>query len=494
MVATAHDVIAPQPGPQTHLVTCPIPDVFFGGQRGGGKSFALLLDALNRADVYGPNWRGILTRETYPELEELVQMATRVYAGRATIRYGDRPKVVFNNGAELWIRYLATVQDAGKYQGQAFCWLGADEVGNMRSLAPLDMMWGSLRSAYGIPCVRRITGNPGGLAHSQLKRRFIDPAPKGMTPFRYELNGEQMQAVFIPSRLEDNPILLQSDPGYESRLAMVGGPTLFRAWRYGDWEISLGALFPDLSPRIRRAERFGSVVERWVVADWGFANEAPALWVEAQQGLDGVSRHHVYQEWCPTELTPARWAAEVVERTPRGPDGEREPVMGVILDAAAFDRQQNAGPSPAEQMLPVLRAAGWRLLPSVKGPDSIRFGIQTLRALWDTHGDTVAPLLTISPECPKLWTAVTDIARGDPERGQDPEIPAPNQHPLIDRLDALRYYVQSRVRGAPPTLEERQQADAWLNARVRDDITIAERHRGTLGPIPVTARRAPRAR
>lgn len=483
-------VIAPQPGPQTWLVQCPVPDVFFGGQRGGGKSFALLLDALNRAETYGRNWRGILTRETYPEMEELLQAAMQLYAGRAEFRVGAKPKAVFANGAELWFRYLADVADAGRYQGQAFTWFGADEVGNLTSLAPLDMMWGSLRSAHGIPCVRRLTGNPGGKAHALLKRRYIDPDPKGMKPFTYEHNGQDTEAVFIPSRLEDNPRLMLADPDYERKLALVGGPTLYRAWRYGDWDISLGALFPVIPPTVRRADRLASVVERWVVADWGFANEAPALWIEAQQGLDGLSRHHVYQEWCPSELPPARWAAEVIERTPKGANGEREPVMGVILDAAAFDRQQNAGPSPAEQMLPVLRAAGWRLLPSVKGPDSVRFGIQTLRMLWDTHGDTVAPLLTISPDCPKLWQAVTEITRGDPEKGEDPEVPAKGQHPLIDRLDALRYYAQSRVRGAPPTLEERLQADAWLQARVRDEQTVDTYLRGGMGAVPVGAAKA----
>ncbi len=32
----------PQPGPQKSLIDCPVPEIFFGGARGGGKTDAAL--------------------------------------------------------------------------------------------------------------------------------------------------------------------------------------------------------------------------------------------------------------------------------------------------------------------------------------------------------------------------------------------------------------------------------------------------------------------
>jgi hypothetical protein len=48
---------------------------FFWGARGGGKSDFLLGDFARDVPTYGEAWRGILLRDTYPELEELVARA-----------------------------------------------------------------------------------------------------------------------------------------------------------------------------------------------------------------------------------------------------------------------------------------------------------------------------------------------------------------------------------------------------------------------------------
>ena len=53
--------------------------------------------------------------------------------------------------------------------------------------------------------------------------------------------------VFIPSRLEDNPALLTSDPGYVNRLKAVGSEQFVRAWLEGDWDIIEG----NGTPRLR---------------------------------------------------------------------------------------------------------------------------------------------------------------------------------------------------------------------------------------------------
>ena len=60
-----------------------------------------------------------------------------------------------------------------------------------------------------------------------------------------------MTRQYVPARLEDNPSLLQQDPGYEARLEGLGDSALVRALRHGDWDIVAGGLFDDLWSRER---------------------------------------------------------------------------------------------------------------------------------------------------------------------------------------------------------------------------------------------------
>ena len=53
-------------------------------------------------------------------------------------------------------------------------------------------------------------------------------------------NGAKHKFVFIPSRLQNNLILMRNDPGYINRLYLVGSDALVRAWLEGDWSVIAG--------------------------------------------------------------------------------------------------------------------------------------------------------------------------------------------------------------------------------------------------------------
>ena len=64
---------APHKGSQTRFLSCPIFEVLLSGNRGGGKTDALLMDyAQFVGKGYGEAWRGILFRETYPNLQDVI--------------------------------------------------------------------------------------------------------------------------------------------------------------------------------------------------------------------------------------------------------------------------------------------------------------------------------------------------------------------------------------------------------------------------------------
>ena len=70
----------PQPGPQEKAIRASFVDeLLLGGGRGGGKSDFLLLDYIADVDTYGENWKGLLIRRTYPELDEIIERSRQAF-------------------------------------------------------------------------------------------------------------------------------------------------------------------------------------------------------------------------------------------------------------------------------------------------------------------------------------------------------------------------------------------------------------------------------
>jgi hypothetical protein len=242
----------PQPGPQEAVLACPVPDLFTGGSRGGGKSDSLLGDWLSYQDQYGGHSHGLFFRRSYPELEEIEARTLELFPAAGAKYRQSRRTWTFPNGATLRLRYLKRDQDANAYQGKSVSWLGFDELTNWASPVPIDKLRACLRSAHGLPCLLRCSGNPGSVGHNWVKARYIDPAPP-WTPFAHveTLPGGievRTQRVFIPSTLDDNQILVRHDPHYWERViaAANGREDLIKAWRFGLWDLISGGMFDDL--------------------------------------------------------------------------------------------------------------------------------------------------------------------------------------------------------------------------------------------------------
>lgn len=281
---------SPQPGPQTALVTCPIEDVFYGGARGGGKSDGLLGDFAIHAGEHGKHAQGILFRRTFPQLEEVIRRSLEIYKPCGWAYNAGDHTWTAPNGAVLKLRFLDSDADAANYIGHQYTWMAFDQAEAWNTSYAIDQLWGSIRSAHGVPCVRRLAGNPP--APAWLKQRYIDPHPNGMVPFRYQpLPKDQpsvwIQAVFIPAKLDDNPLLMQNDPDYERRLAATADPRLYQAWRHGNWDVMLGQVFEEWRADLHILPTFHAP-RGWALAggmDWGYRN--PGAFYLAALGPDG---------------------------------------------------------------------------------------------------------------------------------------------------------------------------------------------------------------
>lgn len=232
---------------QLLALQCPVDDLLFGGSVGGGKTDFLLGAWVQHAHAYGEAAAGLIVRRTLPELRDIMKRAQRLFVPLGAKWIKSERMWTFSNGATLLLSYLESDEDATRYQGQEFTFIGVDEAGAFKSPAPIDYLRSRLRSP--VPGVRKrliLTANPGGRGHKWLLERYV----KGRTayvPFMAtdDETGESLDflRVYIPSRLTDNPYLM-ADPDYVKRIRGSGPSWLVRALLLGDWNIAIaGKLF-----------------------------------------------------------------------------------------------------------------------------------------------------------------------------------------------------------------------------------------------------------
>jgi hypothetical protein len=240
LIEQSRDIIfKPNPGPQTDFLAASEREVLFGGAAGGGKSYAILADALR--DIANPNFRGLIVRRTTEELRELISKSQELYTKAVPgIKWSERKSEWKHpNGGSLWMSFLERDQDVTRYQGQAFNYIAFDELTQW----PTPFAWNYMRSRLrttdpSLKLYMRATTNPGGVGHGWVKKMFIDPAPWGKAFWATDIetggvitypkdhsSGKGGQPLFkrrfIPSRLSDNPHLFslgdyekQKEEGY----------------------------------------------------------------------------------------------------------------------------------------------------------------------------------------------------------------------------------------------------------------------------------------
>jgi len=251
-------------------------EVLYGGAAGGGKSDALLVEALRQVHI--PHYRAILFRKTYPQLSELIDRSHALYAPAfPKARYHDtRHCWVFPSGARIYFGAMQHSKDKANYQGKRYDFIGFDELTHF-TWEEYSYMFSRNRPSRApgakekTLCYIRATTNPGGIGHGWVKQRFIDAAQPG-TPIRETVqvtlpDGEVREIirdrVFIPATVFDNQALLAENPEYLGSLALL--PEKERnALLYGNWDSFEGQYFTEFraSPDPVRCREAGITVEQ----------------------------------------------------------------------------------------------------------------------------------------------------------------------------------------------------------------------------------------
>lgn len=113
-------VWAPQPGSQEIFLSCPVYEALIEGTRGGGKTDTLIMDfAQHVGQGFGAEWRGVLFRRTYPELEDVIAKSKRWFGQIFPEASYNEAKSVWTwpTGESLRFRHFKTPDDYWGYHG-----------------------------------------------------------------------------------------------------------------------------------------------------------------------------------------------------------------------------------------------------------------------------------------------------------------------------------------------------------------------------------------
>ena len=271
-------------------------EAFYGGAAGGGKSDALLSEALRQVHI--PHYRGIIFRKTFPQLSELVDRSNELYKSVCKKAvYNDSKHVwKFPSGAKIYFGTMQHTKDRTNYQGKRYDFIGFDELTHFTYDEYSYLMSRNRPNGSGTRCYIRATGNPGGIGHGWVKNRFITPAPP-MTPIEEVVTirfpdgrerSRKQKRIFVPSSVFDNKKLLENDPDYLSRLAMLPESEK-KALLYGDWDSFSGQVFTEWrNDPAHYQDRMNTHVitpfripEEWKIYrgfDWGYSKPFSVGW------------------------------------------------------------------------------------------------------------------------------------------------------------------------------------------------------------------------
>ena len=121
--------IIAQLGGQENALSCPAQFLIFGGKRGGSKSYSLLMEALK--DIDNPNFRALILRNEKPDLTDLIEVSDELYG-----QYGDYNRSQndmtwnFFSGAKLKFSYYEGEWNSfvKRFQGKQYAYIGLDEI------------------------------------------------------------------------------------------------------------------------------------------------------------------------------------------------------------------------------------------------------------------------------------------------------------------------------------------------------------------------------
>lgn len=280
------------------------------GGAGSGKSDVLLFYGIVHRWHEHPSFKQVFLRRTFPELRnEIVPRTKQIYSKLGATFNKTEMIWTFPSGAMILLGHCETEDDVHKYDSMEINLFSPDEITSHTEYIYLYIGFTRVRtSSPDLPAIIRTAGMPGGIGHSWVKKRFIDPDKKGG---KIIVGRGGNKRVMIFATQADNPYI---DPTYKKSLEALPEAEK-NAKLYGNFDSYLGQVFtefrdhkmPDEPEHALHVIDEFDIPEWWpriVVGDWGFT---AMTWV----GFAAISpskRVYIYRElwWVKTKI--AEWA------------------------------------------------------------------------------------------------------------------------------------------------------------------------------------------
>ncbi len=308
----ANVVVSPQAGSQSLAISCPCNEILYEGTRGPGKTAAQLMRFRRLVGVgYGAFWKGVIFDIEYKNLGDIIAQSKKLFRrfddGVKFLSSPSDLKWVWPTGEELLFRYEKNSDGYWNYHGQEFPFVGHNELTKRADPEFYESMFSCMRSSFRpedyplndgkllppIPLECFSTTNPFGVGHSWVKKRFIDPVPRGTV-------NRQSSMVFNPQTEKEEEVILTRvaihgswrenkflDPTYIAFLMNIKDPNKKKAWVDGDWSITSGGRFDHLWREHVHVVKPFDIPSGWHVDrshDWGESKPFSNLWFAEADG------------------------------------------------------------------------------------------------------------------------------------------------------------------------------------------------------------------
>lgn len=337
-------ILKPNKGKQEFALRQPysIFEILYGGARGGGKTFAGLMWLVEPKYINNSQYRALVIRRNVDDLSDWIERARYMYAPLGGEVTGKPAIIRFPSGAVIRMGHLKDDSTYTKYQGHEYHKMLIEELTQIPTVERYLKLASSCRTTVSdLEAQIFSTANPGGVGHLWVKERFIDPS-RANTPFVGE---DGLRRVYIPATIDDNPVLSNADPEYVKRIESLKytDEALYRAWRYGDWDIFVGQVFKEWRVNKHVIDKIPVPIaefetwKKYIGLDWGYRDPCSIHWIaEAPENEWGVKHFYVYREVYITETRPSAVAEEIAGIV------KEEPVEMLIMP---HDTYSNSGGS-----------------------------------------------------------------------------------------------------------------------------------------------------
>ncbi|MDD6762023.1 MAG: phage terminase large subunit [Clostridiales bacterium] len=331
-------------------------EALYGGAAGGGKSDAIVAEALRQVD--NPNYRAIIFRKTFPQCRELIIKSMRIYSAAypKAVYNGSEHYWRFPSGAKIYFGSMPNSMSYLQYQGLSYSFIAFDELTHFTQEEYEYLISRNRADGEGLRVYIRATANPGGIGHGWVKQRFITPVPPNTTQrIKSKIRdsgGREIEIertrIFIPSNVFDNEALLKNDPGYVASLGLL--PEAKRkALLYGDWDSYEGQVFTEwknnpegyethLNTHVIEPFRIPDSWPRYRTFDFGYSKPFAVQW----WAIDYDGRAYLYRQLygcTETANTGLKWEPRRIAREIKDIENQCEQGHEIrgIADPAIWD-------------------------------------------------------------------------------------------------------------------------------------------------------------